>query len=251
MAHPREDGTGVPDQDDGLRFTGAGEMSPLVQRLADRLRRDILVGRLKPGAPVKERDTADELGVSRTPMREAIRALAKEGLLTLRPARSPVVADPTLKQVIDDLTVLVALETLSVELACRNATEADLAVIETIRQRIEHSYATLHPADLFGIDMAFHKAIARASHNASLAETHAAYLARLWRARYLSASQRRNRERVLGQHQAIMDGLRARDVAATRAAIEDHLAPLASHISEVYDDPHARASHVLAPTDDV
>ena len=61
----------------------------------------------------------------------------------------------------------------------------------------------------------------------------------------------RNRERVLGQHQAIMDGLRARDVAATRAAIEDHLAPLASHISEVYDDPHARASHVLAPTDDV
>lgn len=239
----------MPDQDDGLRFPGTGDASPLVQRLADHLRRDILVGRLRPGAAVKERDTADELGVSRTPMREAIRVLAKEGLVVLRPARSPVVADPTLKQVTDDLTVLVALETLSVELACRNATDADLQAIETIHQRIGQSYATLHPADLFGIDMAFHRAIARASHNASLAETHGAFLARLWRARYLSASQRRNRERVLSQHQAIMDGLRARDVEATRAAIAAHLEPLASHIAEVYDDPDARASHVLAPSD--
>lgn len=239
----------MAEQKIGIGPPASVAVSPLAHRLADQLRRDILVGRLKPGAPVKERDTADDLGVSRTPMREAIRILAKEGLVELRPARSPVVADPTLKQVTDDLTVLIALETLSVDLACRNATVEDLDAIEAIHHRLEQSYATLHPADLFGIDMDFHRAIARASHNASLADTHGAYLARLWRARYLSASQRRNRERVLGQHRAIMDGLRARDVAATRDAIAAHLAPLVTHISEVYDDPGARASRALAASD--
>lgn len=233
---------------DGYSAIGATSLpgvSPLAQRLADRLRRDILIGRLKPGAPVKERDTAEELGVSRTPMREAIRILAQEGLVVLRPARSPIVADPTLKDVTDDLTVLMVLEALSAELACRNATARDLADLEEIHADLAAAHATAHPADLFETDMSFHRRIARASHNPSLAETHGAYLARLWRARYLSASQRRNRERVLTQHRAILDGLVARDEAATRAAVERHLGPLVAHISAYFDDPDARAIHVL------
>ena len=62
----------------------------LPDQIADELRRDILRGRLVPGDAIKERDNATEMGVSRTPLREAVRILAKEGLVDLRPARSPI-----------------------------------------------------------------------------------------------------------------------------------------------------------------
>ncbi|MEQ9673915.1 MAG: winged helix-turn-helix domain-containing protein, partial [Roseovarius indicus] len=64
----------------------------LAEQIANQLRRDILRGKLAPGASIKERDNAAEMGVSRTPMREAIRILAQDGLVILRPARSPIVA---------------------------------------------------------------------------------------------------------------------------------------------------------------
>ncbi|MDN3722463.1 GntR family transcriptional regulator [Roseibium salinum] len=90
----------------------------LADEIAARLRRDILRGKLPPGSAIKERDNALELGVSRTPMREAIRILAKEGLVILRPSRSPVVARPSFKEISDQVAVLVALEKFSAELAC-------------------------------------------------------------------------------------------------------------------------------------
>ena len=71
--------------------------------IAARLRREILTGALPPGSPVKERDHAERLGVSRTPLREAVRILAKEGLVTLRPLRSPLVADPTRDEALDEV----------------------------------------------------------------------------------------------------------------------------------------------------
>ncbi|MCX2721011.1 GntR family transcriptional regulator [Roseibium salinum] len=207
----------------------------LADEIAARLRRDILRGKLPPGSAIKERDNALELGVSRTPMREAIRILAKEGLVILRPSRSPVVARPSFKEISDQVAVLVALEKFSAELACENATEADMAALRALNRRIFDCYDRADALDLFEIDMEFHTVIARASHNAALAETHRAYLARLWRARFLSASQRRNRDRVIGHHAAILDALEARDADAVRVAIERHLGNLAEDIRLVIE----------------
>ncbi len=212
----------------------------LADEIAVRLRRDILRGKLPPDAPIKERDNASELGVSRTPMREAIRMLAKEGLVILRPSRSPIVARPSFKEISDQVAVLLALEKLSAELACKNATAADLAELHAFNQRMSDCYDQADPLDLFEIDMAFHTALAKASHNASLAETHRAYLARLWRARFLSASQKRNRVRVIGQHRSILDALEARDVEAVRAAIDRHLGHLAEDIRPIIEEEQRR-----------
>jgi DNA-binding GntR family transcriptional regulator len=221
-----------PDQD---KARGLGRW------IADRIRRDILTGRLAPGAPVKERDTAMDLGVSRTPTREAIGMLADEGLVVLRPARSPVVADPTLKEVTDALQVLIALERLSGRLACAAATEADLAAIREANGRMAAAYSDAYTLDLFEMDMAFHQALVAAARNPSLQRTHQAYLGRLWRARYLSASQRRNRSRVVSEHGAIIAALAARDPDAVEAAIDRHLDHLVKRIDEVYDDTGSRA----------
>lgn len=206
----------------------------LAEELAGRLRRDILRGQLAPGTPVKERDHATALGVSRTPMREAIRILAQEGLLHLRPARSPIVADPSLKETTDDLTVIMALESLSGRLACAAATDDEIATIADIHTRMEREFEDNDPLDTFEIDMSFHRALALASHNRALAETHGEYMARLWRTRYLTARERHNRDRVVTQHAAILAALEARDPAQIGGAIEHHLGGFFETIEAIF-----------------
>lgn len=208
----------------------------LADEIANQLRRDILRGKLPPDSPLKERDNAAELGVSRTPMREAIRILAQEGLVILRPSRSPVVARPSFKELSDQIAVMLVLEKMCAELACVNATEADFAELRAINQRISAVYDQADPLDLFEIDMSFHMAIARAAGNPSLYETHRTFLARLWRARFLAASQRRNRARVVGHHADILSALEARDTARVRAAIDQHLGQLTEDIRPVIED---------------
>ena len=213
----------------------------LAAEIADQLRRDILRGVLPPGAKVKERDNAAGRGVSRTPMREAIHRLATEGLIVLHPSRSPRVANPTFDEVADQILVLKTLEELSADLACTRATEADLAQIRELHDRMVALYESADSLDLFEVDMGFHAAIAAASHNASLAETHGAFLARLWRVRYLAAHQRRNRDRARAHHQAILSALEARDRAAVAAALEAHLGHLANDIRPILESERATA----------
>ena len=205
----------------------------LAEQIAKELRRDILRGNIGPGDSLKERDKAAEMGVSRTPMREAIRILAQEGLIQLRPARSPIVARPDVKEVTDDVEVLLAIEKLSGELACQRATDDDIAAIAEIVQQMVDSFDTLDALELFEIDMSFHSALAQASHNAQLAGIHDRFLSRLWRARYLSAVQRRNRASVIEHHTAILRALQARDSDAIRLAIGTHLDRLTDDIGNV------------------
>jgi len=207
----------------------------LAEQIAAKLRRDILRGELPPGSSVKERDNAGEMGVSRTPMREAIRMLAKEGLLVLRPARSPIVAQPSFKEIADAVEVLLALENLSVDLACRHATAEDLARIDKVHAAIAANYDKLDALDLFEIDMEFHTAIAAAAHNEALFATYRSYLERLWRARFLSARQKRNRDRVIGHHAAIIAAIKAQDTTAAKDAVQRHLGNLASSIQPLIE----------------
>lgn len=207
----------------------------LPEQIANRLRRDILRGQLPPGAPVKERDHAAELGVSRTPMREAIRILAKEGLVQLRPARSPIVAKPSFEEVAHNIEVMAALEVLSVRLACQRASDAEIDGIAEVADRMERDYDALDRVELFELDMRFHRAIARAAGNPVLAETHGALLARLWRVRYLSASRKRSRNRVLRQHADIVTALRARDAVAAQSCVQAHLDHLLINVVDVFD----------------
>ncbi|ASP21025.1 HTH-type transcriptional repressor RspR [Antarctobacter heliothermus] len=125
----------------------------LPEQIATRLRRDILRGKLPPGTPVKERDHAAELGVSRTPMREAIRMLAKEGLVQLRPARSPIVAKPSFEEVAHNIEVMAALEVLSVRLTCQRASDPEIDEIADVANHMQRDYDSLDRVDLFELDM--------------------------------------------------------------------------------------------------
>ncbi|MCO6384807.1 MAG: GntR family transcriptional regulator [Vannielia sp.] len=207
----------------------------LPEQIAKRLRREILRGKLRPGASIKERDNAAELGVSRTPMREAIRILSLEGLVELRPSRSPIVSDPTWKEVVDNLEVLKALELLSGELAVVNATEADIDAAAAVQARMEELAPTTDEIDLFEIDMEFHSAVVRAAGNPALAETHGAYLAKMWRARFLGSRIGRSQQRVFDEHNGIIEGLRERDKRRVKATISAHLDALRRQIRRHFD----------------
>lgn len=207
----------------------------LAEQIANRLRRDVLRGTLPPGVSVKERDIAADMGVSRTPIREAIRILSKEGLVELRPSRSPIVAIFDRSEVADQAEVLIALEKLSAQLACKKATNDEIAGMAKIMAYMEKNFDQADPLDIFEVDMSFHTAIAVASGNKALAETHGTFLRRLWRARYLAASRRRNRGRVVSEHNAILKALQERDEDAARAAIDTHLWQLAEDIRSIIE----------------
>lgn len=206
----------------------------LPEQIADKLRRDILKGTLAPSQQIKERDHATELEISRTPMREAIRILAKEGLVILRPSRSPIVADPSFEEISDVVEVLTALELRCGALACKNATDEDIARIQAMQDHMDAVQGKIDRIDFFEFDMEFHMAIAAASKNAVLAETHSAFVRRLWRARYLSASRKESAARVKRQHTEIMQAFSDRDADRMCEKITAHLDALIENIQDKY-----------------
>lgn len=195
----------------------------LSEDAATKLREMILLGKLPPGTALPERDLAEALGVSRTPMREAVRLLSNEGLVTYSPTRRPFVADPTLDEINDCLRVQGALEALAGELACQLASDEEVELIERINASIEPVRQSHGSLEAFRADMSFHAAIVEASKNDVLAETHATYNARLWRVRFLSSQREQGREETAREHNEIVKALKKRDASATRKALRAHL----------------------------
>ena len=225
---------------DELRDLGAIKpRRSLASEAADTLREFILLGKLAPGVPVPERDLAEALGISRTPLKEALRLLEGEGLIVYGPTRRPRVADPSLDEINDWLRVQGALEALAGELACQHASDGALAEITRINDSIKEARDSEGQLEAFRADMRFHEAIVTASGNAALAETHATYNARLWRVRFLSSQRIPSREATRREHLNIVEALNARDVAAAKQALQTHLRTAETNIAAAVAEPAA------------
>ncbi len=195
----------------------------LGEQVADILREQILLGDLKPGDSIPERETSAALAVSRTPLREALLMLEVEGLIEMAPARTPVVAKPSLLEVTHLLLVQSALEALAGECACDEATEAEIEDIEAMHQTMLETMENPDAVEFFKVDMGFHEAIVASTKNLSLIKTHKQFHARLWRARFLSARRRSAREMAMIDHGRIVEGLRRRDKELVSSAMKEHL----------------------------
>ena len=206
----------------------------LSEEAADNLREFILLGKLAPGTAIPERDLAEALGVSRTPLREALRLLETEGLVEYSATRRPRVADPSLQELTQYISVLGALEALAGETACVEATMTEIAEIVSLGAKMVEVPDALDPLEFFRLDMEFHAAIVEASRNEPLIETHRQYNARLWRARFLSSQQVDRRDNTLAQHEQITEALIARDAPATRRALREHLQSTITNIARIH-----------------
>jgi DNA-binding GntR family transcriptional regulator len=208
----------------------------LSDRAADRIRDLILIEELKPHEILAERELADKLGISRTPLREALRVLAAEGLVEMEANKRPRVCDPSLDQLLDLVDVLAVLERLAGETAATRITNEVLIRLEELVDRLETFPDDGDALEYFRTDMKLHATIVEASGNQPLLRTHSQYNAALFRARFLSSRWASRRPLMNIQHRSFITLLRERNATAAGAAMFDHLMQLKANLKALYQE---------------
>ncbi len=207
---------------------------PLHEEAADRIRDLIVQGQLAPGTRLNERLLTAQFGLSRTPLREAFKVLATEGLVELLPNRGAIVSQIDTVRLAETLAVMGALEALAGELACRNATDAQLNEIRALHYEMRAHHARGDLAGYFKFNQAIHLKIVKYSGNAVLNTTYRQMNGYVRRARYMANLSRERWDAAVREHDEILAALGARDVKRVKALLSDHLAhKLASVLAEL------------------
>jgi len=204
--------------------TSLVERRLLHEEVIDRLRDMIVQGELAPETKLNERVLAEQLGISRTPLREAIKYLASEGLVELLPNRGAVVAPLKAAKVKEIFTVLGTLEALAGELVCRNATDADIAEIRALHYQMLAHHARGELAPYFRCNQQIHIRLVECAGNATLAQVYRGLNAHVRRARYMANLSHERWDQAVKEHEAILAALSARDSTRLQALLRDHLA---------------------------
>ena len=217
---------------------------PLHEEAADRLRDLIVQGQLAPGVRLNERLLTAQLGLSRTPLREAFKVLATEGLVELLPNRGAVASPIDPARLSETLTVMGALDALAGELACTNATDAQINEIRALHYEMRAYHARGDLAGYFKFNQAIHLKIVKYSGNAVLFNTYRQLNANVRRARYMANLSKERWDAAVQEHDDILAALADRDVKRIKALLSDHLAhKLASVLAEL---PAPQAEHRAA-----
>jgi DNA-binding GntR family transcriptional regulator len=195
----------------------------LHQEVAVRLRQRIVEGRLAPGAKLNERELAELLNVSRTPLREAIKMLAAEGLVELLPNRGAVVAQMAEQDVIDTFEVIAGLEGQSGELAAQRITESELAEIRALHYEMMAAFTRRDLPTYYRLNAQIHTQINAAARNPVLAQTWRNVNARLQALRFRSNFDEAKWKRAVKEHERMVELLAERDAAGLRALLIEHL----------------------------
>ena len=197
--------------------------------------RDLIVqGQLAPGARLNERLLTAQLGVSRTPLREAFKVLATEGLVELLPNRGAIVSQMDPVRLSESLAVMGALEALAGELACLSATDAQINEIRALHYEMLAYHARGDLAGYFKFNQAIHLKLVKYSGNAVLYNTYRQMNGNVRRARYMANLSTERWDAAVREHDAILAALSARDVERIKSLLSDHLAhKLSSVLAEL------------------
>lgn len=201
----------------------AAEPRPLHAEVVNRLRDKIVQGELAPATKLNERVLCQELGISRTPLREALKYLASEGLVELLPNRGAVVAPLDPARIKQMFVVMGALEALAGELACANASDADIAEIRALHYQMVAHYARGELADYFRYNQQIHMKLVESGGNGVLAQNYRTLNAHVKRARYMANLSKERWDKAVKEHEAILDALVKRDSTRLKALLQDHL----------------------------
>lgn len=184
---------------------------PLRDVVFNTLRRAILKGELKPGERLMEIKLANRLGVSRTPIREAIRKLELEGLVIMVPRKGAQVAQITAKDLNDVLEVRSGLENLAIKIACERITDQQIQVLEKASRHFENTMETDDITALAKADVDFHDIIYQATNNQRLIQILSNLREQMFRYRVEYLKDATMRATLVEEHDAICDALRNRD----------------------------------------
>ncbi len=192
--------------------------------VAAQLRDMITEGVLAPGERLNERVLCEQLGISRTPLREAFKVLATEGLIVLLPNRGAQVAQLSREEVVHAFQVMGALEGLSGELACAHITDRELAEIRELHRQMAVCHRKRDLPGYYRLNRAIHERINTAARNPVLTQVYRTVNARLHALRFRSNFDRKKWDAALAEHEQMLEALAARDGESMRRLLVEHLA---------------------------
>ncbi|MBE0619326.1 MAG: GntR family transcriptional regulator [Burkholderiales bacterium] len=201
----------------------AAEPRLLAAEVVERLRDLIVQGELAPGVKLNERVLCERLRTSRTPVREAIKYLASEGLVELLPNRGAIVTPITAATVREMFVLLSALEALAGELACANASDTDIAEIRALHYQMLVHHARGELAQYFRYNQEIHLHLVESTGNATLTNTYRGLNAHVRRARYMANFSRERWDHAVEEHEKILDALVRRDGVLLPVLLRSHL----------------------------
>lgn len=199
------------------------EYLPLRDVVFNTLRQAILKGELAPGERLMEIQLAERLGVSRTPIREAIRKLELEGLVLMIPRKGAEVAKISEKSLRDVLEVRRSLEELAIELACKRMTPADIDELEKKQGEFKAAVAKGQAMEIAETDEAYHDIIYRGTCNDRLIQMINNLREQMYRYRLEYIKDEATRQILMEEHEDILDALRRRQVEEARKVMKKHI----------------------------
>ncbi|WP_272002476.1 GntR family transcriptional regulator [Roseovarius sp. ZX-A-9] len=195
----------------------------LHEELVERLQQLIISGDLAPGTKVPEKELCERFDVSRTPMREALKVLASDGLVRLEPNRGAWVTRITASEVEEIFPVLGALEALAGELACAHISDKEIRAVRSAHDQMIVSYESGDLDAYFRLNQQIHRMILLAARNDTLTTACQALSMRMQRPRYLANMSDRRWANAMREHEGIITLLEARDGKKLGAALAEHI----------------------------
>jgi DNA-binding GntR family transcriptional regulator len=195
---------------------------PLHEEVTNRIRDMIVESKLVPGERIQEMELAQQLGVSRTPIREALKVLTSEGLVELLPLRGAIVKVFTDKDARDMLDVIALLEAFAGERACM-AEQSRIDAILAMHAEMQALYEQRQRLEYFVLNQQIHEALIALADNETLSMTHAILSKRMRSLRYSGNSGAENWAAALAEHTRMMEALARRDGPALASAMREHI----------------------------
>lgn len=205
---------------------------PLREIVFENLREAILEGRLEPGQRLMEIQLADQLGVSRTPVREAIRKLELEGLVIMVPRKGAYVADVSIKDIMEVLEIRAVLEGLAASLAAERMTEEELDELELLSYQFKQCYQRDDVEGMILKDIDFHERIFNSARNQKLIQIALSIREQIHRFRVTYISEYNKGKDLAADHQRIVEAISERDANKAYEAATGHIENAGSNMME-------------------
>lgn len=196
---------------------------PLREMVFDVLMDAIISGQLPPGERLMEVQLAEEMGVSRTPVREAIRRLELEGFVVMIPRKGAYVAGLSIKDIVNIFEIRTALEQLAVSLAAERMTDNDLETLERLLVELAESVEDADVEAWTELDKKFHYLIYEYSRNDRLIQMMNNIIEQINRYRIISLSNLEVRQHSVEEHKKIVEAMAERDIPAAQKAASEHI----------------------------
>lgn len=196
---------------------------PLRELVFESIREAIISGQLRPGERLMEIQLADEMGVSRTPVREAIRKLELEGLVVMIPRKGAYVSGISMKDISEVFEIRGALEGLAAELAAERITDEELESLERHLVRIAESIENNDLTTVVEIDTDFHSMLYTASRNQRLTQIINNLREQIQRFRQTSLAFPGRMKAALEEHRQIVEAISTRDPEMARKVAQEHI----------------------------